>query len=129
MTYQDLSVPPEVTAPYEKLLIEERDYIHRLVESIMNTKLEDVRRTKVTDIPELLKLFKGSTPKRQKEALVEFLKIMPEYRTTDQDLLLQRLRILKRELKREHEITDLLTWAKLRYQRSQLQSSASENET
>ena len=122
-------VPPEVTAPYEKLLIEERDYIHRLVQSIMNTKLEDIRKTKLADMAEILTMFKGSTPNKQKEALIEFLKIMPEYKTTDKDVLLLRLRTLKRELKREHEITDLLTWAKLRYQRSQLQREASENET
>ena len=119
-------VPSEVTAPYEKLLIDQKDYIHALIQSIVNTRLEDIRRTKVTDMEEILAMFKGSTPNKQREALVEFLKVMPEYKTTDQDTLLLRLKALKAELKRQHEITDLLLWAKLKYQRSQTQS---ENET
>ena len=118
--------PENPTAPYEKLLIEEDEYIHQIVQEITNCKTNDVKKTKCADISGILRYFSGSSPHKQKESLVEFLIIMPEYKTTNTDLLELRLRALKDELKRRGEITDLLIWAKLKYQKSRHQS---ENET
>lgn len=102
--------------PYEKLLIENEEDIHAIVQDIVNTKTRDIKATKLVEMAGILKYFSGSTPHKQKEALLEFLNIMPEYKTTNMDLMEKRLTGLKNELKRRGEICDLLIWAKLKYQ-------------
>ena len=118
------NLPENPTSPYEMLLVKEDEYIHQIVQGIMNCKTNDVKRTKCAEIAAVLRYFSGSSPHKQKEALTEFLTIMPEYRTTNPELLEARFKALKDELKRRGEITDLLIWAKLKYQKPQ----SSENE-
>ena len=122
MSEDRLEIPLEISEPYEKLLAQQEEYVHAVVKSIFDCKLDDVRHTRCEDIDRILNFFSGSTQKKKREALVEFLKICPEYRTTDQDVLYQRLKCLEAELRRKGEISELLIWAKLKYQREQKQT-------
>ena len=122
MSEDRLEIPLEISEPYEKLLAQQEEYVHAVVKSIFDCKLDDVRHTRCEDIERILNFFSGSTQKKKREALVEFLKICPEYRTTDQDVLYQRLKALEAELRRKGEISELLIWAKLKYQREQKQT-------
>ena len=113
---QQLTPPTETQDPYIQLLLQQDEHIHQVVQGILKCSMVDIRRTKVTEIPHILNMFTGPSLSKQKEALVEFLQLMPEYKTTETDDLYNRLLALKAELKRRGEITDLLIWAKLKYQ-------------
>ena len=112
----ELLPPTQVQDPYIQLLLQQDEHIHQVVQGILKCSMVDIRRTKVTEIPHILNMFTGPSLSKQKEALIEFLQLMPEYRTTETDDLYNRLLALKAELKRRGEITDLLIWAKLKYQ-------------
>ena len=106
---QDL--PDVLPNLYDILLMKYPDYFHHVVQDITNCKSNDVRKAKCEDISEVIKFFIGSTPHKQKEALVEFLTLMPEYKTTDQDALIERLKLLTEEMKKAGDIMDPLHWA------------------
>ena len=80
-----------------------------------NCKLEAIRRTNTSDMEPILNLFMGSTLKRKRDTLIEFLNIMPEYKTTDQNVLYQRLKALKEHIKRTEGISDLYYYALRKY--------------
>ena len=110
-----LVVPAEISEPYEKLLIQSNLYIHNIVQGILRCKTQDIKATKCAEMTQVLRHFTGTSPHKQKEALMEFLNIVPEFKTTDMELMDKRLHALRDELKRRGEITDLLIWAKLNY--------------
>ena len=112
---ENLRAPPEVATTYEKLLTQQDETIHAIIQDILACKLDDIKKTKVVDMPEVLASFTGSTQNKKKEELLEFLRLMPEYKTTDKDTMALRLKALKKELYRRGEIEDLLIWAKLKY--------------
>ena len=112
---ENLQMPPEVTTTFEKLLTQQDATIHTIIQDILSCKLDDIKKTKVGDMVEVLENFSGTTPNKKKEELLEFLRIMPEYKTTDKETMALRLKALKKELHRRGEIEDLLIWAKLKY--------------
>ena len=116
MASKELMPPTETHDPYSQLLVQQDEHIHKIIQGILGCRMDSIRKTKCQDMIHILDMFNGQSPSKQKEALIEFLQIMPEYKTTDQDELYQRLRALRAELKRRGEITDLLIWAKLKYQ-------------
>ena len=103
--------------PFDVYLIQQGDNIHEAVQDIINFKLEDVRRTKVEDLSNILSLFRGRTPYQQRESLIEFLRLMPEYKTSDPEKLYQRLSTLQAHLKTTGDVTDLLVWAMYKHQK------------
>ena len=114
----------EFSNPYETFLLQHGDHIHQVLQDIQACKIEAIRRTSVNDIDKVIKLFKGATLQKRKEALIEFLKVMPEYRTTDQELLYRRLKALKEHIKVTHGTSDLYYWAMRRYNVSASESDA-----
>ena len=104
--------------PYEKFLLENGDAVHQAFKDSINCKLELIRKAPKEDIGEILNLFLGSTPGEKKKELVEFLKLMPEYRTTDSDLLYQRLKILQDHLRRTEGNSDLYFYALRKYRKT-----------
>ena len=113
---EELLPPTQAQDPYTQLLVQADEHIHQVVQNILKCSMVDIRRTKVTEIPHILNMFTGPSLSKQKEALIEFLQLMPEYRTTETEDLYNRLLALKAELKRRGEITDLVIWARLKYQ-------------
>ena len=106
---------PQSSSPYDTLLTQCGDNVHDVIQGILNCKLEAIRRTSVHDIEPILNLFLGSTLKKKREALIEFLKLMPEYRTTDEEVLYNRLKTLQEQIKRTTGDTDLYYYALRRY--------------
>ena len=112
---ESLQVPAPVAVTYDKLLIQQDETIHAIIQDILSCTIEDIKRTKTVDMMEVLENFSGSSPHKKKAELLDFLRIMPEYKTTDKDTMALRLKALKKELHRRGEIEDLLIWAKLKY--------------
>ena len=112
-----LQQQPQTLQPYELLLFQQTDHIHEVINDIVNCKLEDIRRTKLEEMKPILSLFRGGTPYKQRENLIEFLRLMPEYKTTDPNKLYQRLTTLQAHLTTKGEITDLLIWAMYKQQK------------
>ena len=112
---ENLRPPQELATTYEKLLTQQDATIHAIIQDLLACKLDDIKKTKVVDMVEVLENFSGTTPNKKKEELLEFLRIMPEYKTTDKETMALRLKALKKELHRRGEIEDLLIWAKLKY--------------
>ena len=108
-----------LNSAYEKLLREADESVHRAIRDVLDCKMDDVKRTKVIELREVLNNFSGETLNRKKEELMEFLRIMPEYKTANPNLLTARLQALKEELKKRGKIEDLLIWAKLKYKRKE----------
>ena len=127
MLQPNLSFNSSDQVKYDDLLIKNSDDVHRALQDILSCKIDDIRRTKVQDMEQILKLFPGKTLTKQKEELIEFLNIMPEYRTTDQQVLYQRLKTLKDQLKRTGGVSNLCIWALYTQQRF-LSRNESENE-
>ena len=100
---------------YEKMLAENTRYMHVVMKDILGCRIEDIKKTRCADMPEVLQYFSGSTPNQQKNALMEFLRLMPEYRTQNRHRMAKRLHDLKEILKQRNEINDLLIYAKLNY--------------
>ena len=120
-----LSVPVEAQIQgYEQWLRSNEEEVNRVVKDIMGMKLEAIRKTKGNEICDLLQLFSGTTVNKKKEELVEFLKLMPAYRTCDKDLLLRRLQDLKELIRRRDHISDLLVYAKLKHAQSEAEQES-----
>ena len=117
---ENLRMPSPDT--YENLLTQQDETIHAIVKDILACKLEDIKNTKVGEMAEILSNFTGKNAYSKKAESIEFLRIMPEYKTTDKDTMALRLKALKMELHRRGEIEDLLIWAKLKYAREQKQN-------
>ena len=115
-------IPPErVIATYEEMLVKRTEVINSIIKDILAFKLGDLKTTKVDSINNILDFFSGSTPNKKKENLIEFLRLMPSFRTTDPELLERRLRDLKHELRQRDGIKDLLVYA-------QIQNAKTDNE-
>ena len=113
-----------ILTPYENFLLEHEQHVHQVIDDMQKCKLELIRRTPVEEMEKILKLFKGSSLNKKKEELMEFLRLMPEYRSTDQDVLYRRLKALKERIKVTQGTSDLYFYA-LRTYRS---ISASESD-
>ena len=117
-----MEVPPEkVIETYEEMLVKQTEVINSIIKDILTFKLGDLKTTKVDSIDSILVLFNGSTPNKKKENLIEFLRLMPSFRTTQPETLERRLRDLKNELRQRDGIKDLLVYA-------QLQNAKTDNE-
>ena len=115
-------IPPErVIETYEEMLVKQTEVINSIIKDILAFKLGDLKTTKVDSIDRILVLFNGSTPNKKKENLIEFLRLMPSFRTTHPETLERRLRDLKNELRQRDGIKDLLVYA-------QLQNAKTDNE-
>ena len=106
---------PEPDTTYDSLLLQQKENMHAIIQDILNFRVESVKKTSVHDMEPLLNLFLGSSPHKKKEALVEFLRLMPEYRTTDQEVLYRRLKALKDNLRRTEGNSDLYFYALRKY--------------
>ena len=111
--------PLAFPTPYDNLLIQHGEHMHMVMQDIKDCKVEAIRMVNVHDLEPLLNLFEGATLSKKRDALMAFLRIMPEYKTNDQEVLLRRLKALKEQLKREGGYTDLYYWAVWRYRRTQ----------
>ena len=100
---------------YDILLLENEDIVHQAVQDILNCRMDAIRKSKAEDIEQILNLFIGSSPTKKKEQLMEFLKLMPEYRTADSDLLYQRLKALQEKISRTEGYSDLYFHAYRKY--------------
>ena len=100
---------------YDILLLENEDIVHQAVQDILNCRMDAIRKSKAEDIEQILNLFIGSSPTKKKEQLMEFLKLMPEYRTADSDLLYQRLKALQEKIIRTEGYSDLYFHAYRKY--------------
>ena len=109
--------------PYENLLLTNETHVHQVLQDILNCRLEAIRRTKPEDMEKIINLFKGRTPNQKREELVEFLKLMPEYKTTDQDVLYRRLKALKDQIKAKEGVSDLYFYAMRKYRRTSTSES------
>ena len=115
-------VPPEkVVEIYEEMLVKHTEVINSIIKDILDFKLGDIKTTKVNTIDSMLSLFNGSTLNKKKENLIEFLRLMPSFRTSHPEILERRLRDLKYELRKRDGIKDLLVYA-------QLQNTKTDNE-
>ena len=100
---------------YENFLLENGDLVHQAVQDILNCRIEAIRKSKGEDIEQILNLFIGASLSKKKEQLIEFLKLMPEYKTTDSDLLYQRLKALQEQISRTEGYSDLYFHAYRKY--------------
>ena len=117
-----LEVPYEtMEACYQRMLTEREDEINHLVKDIMDMKIESIRKTRCSDMAAILNLFSGTTPGKKKDELIEFLRLMPAYRTCDKEVLRNRLEYLKATIKQRDKISDLLVYAKLKHQKEEEQ--------
>ena len=122
---QKMEVAPiNLPTPYDYILLQYGDHVLQVIQDILSCKVEAIRNTHVHDMEPLLNLFRGTTLSKKRDALMEFLSIMPEYKTTDQELLYERLKRLKEQIKHEGNQSDLLLWALWKYRRT----AQSENE-
>ena len=106
---------PDNSSPFDKLLIQQGDYVHNIIQDMNKCKLEAIRKTSVHDIEPILNMFIGSTLRHKRDILIEFLKIMPEYKTSDQNILYQRLQALQDHIKRTEGTSDLYYYALRKY--------------
>ena len=104
--------------PYDTFLLQYKDHIHAVIQDILNCSTEAIRRTNVHNIENVLSLFIGPSLHKKKEELVEFLRLLPEYKTTDQDLLYERLKALKDHLRRTEGDSDLYFYALRKYRKT-----------
>ena len=108
--------------PFDKFLYQNRDLVHAIIQDMLNCKIESIRKTSVHDMEPILNLFRGSTLNKKRESLIEFLGIMPEYKTNDKDLLYERLKKLKAQIKQEG-YADLLYYALYKYRNTSANES------
>ena len=110
----ELPLPKEeVIKQYDRMLAQNTEAVNEIVKDIIAFKLGDVKGTKVSAIEDVLKYFNGTTLNKKKENLIEFLRLMPSFRTTDTSVLERRLSDLKYELRRKNYISDLLVYAQM----------------
>ena len=111
-------IPPErVIAEYEEMLAKHTEVINAIIRNILDFKLSYIKTTKTSNMSNILRMFPGSTDNKKRENLIEFLRLLPAYRTTDPELLERRLRDLKNELTKRDTIKDLLIYAQLQNQK------------
>ena len=109
--------------PYDNLLIQHGEQVHQVIKDMNNCRLEDIRKACASDIEPLLNLFHGSSPTKKKEELIVFLKLLPEYKSSDPDVLYRRLKALKERIRVTEGSSDLYFYALRKYR-----STTSENE-
>ena len=93
----------------------EKDF-NAMIQDMTTFSAQTVRNANVKDIEELLKYFTAPTMSKKKEELIEFLRIMPGYKTSDKYLLQRRLGQLVYHQVRTGGIRDPLLYAKLQNQ-------------
>ena len=100
----------------EKILrYREKDF-NAMINDMTTFSAQTVRSANVKDIEDLLKYFSASTWSKKKEELIEFLRIMPGYKTSDKYLLERRIGQLVYHQVRTGGIRDPLLYAKLQNQ-------------
>ena len=100
----------------EKILrYREKDF-NTMINDMTTFSAQTVRSANVKDIEDLLKYFSASTWSKKKEELIEFLRIMPGYKTSDKYLLERRIGQLVYHQVRTGGIRDPLLYAKLQNQ-------------
>ena len=100
----------------EKILrYREKDF-NAMINDMTTFSAQTVRSANVKDIEDLLKYFSASTWSKKKEELIEFLRIMPGYKTSDKYLLERRIGQLVYHQIRTGGIRDPLLYAKLQNQ-------------
>ena len=100
----------------EKILrYREKDF-NTMINDMTTFSAQTVRSANVKDIEDLLKYFSASTWSKKKEELIEFLRIMPGYKTSDKYLLERRIGQLVYHQIRTGGIRDPLLYAKLQNQ-------------
>ena len=70
---ESLQVPAPVAVTYDKLLIQQDETIHAIIQDILSCTIEDIKRTKTVDMMEVLENFSGSSPHKKKAELLDFL--------------------------------------------------------
>ena len=93
----------------------EKDF-NAMIQDMTTFSAQTVRNASIKDIEELLKYFTAPTMSKKKEELIEFLRIMPGYKTNDKYLLQRRLGQLVYHQVRTGGIRDPLLYAKLQNQ-------------
>ena len=93
----------------------EKDF-NAMIQDMTTFSAQTVRNANVKDIEELLKYFTAPTMSKKKEELIEFLRIMPGYKTSDKYLLERRIGQLVYHQARTGGIRDPLLYAKLQNQ-------------
>ena len=93
----------------------EKDF-NAMIQDMTTFSAQTVRNASIKDIEELLKYFTAPTMSKKKEELIEFLRIMPGYKTSDKYLLQRRLGQLVYHQVRTGGIRDPLLYAKLQNQ-------------
>ena len=73
---------------------------------------------------QIINLFRGASPSKKKEEFIEFLRLMPEYKSADPAVLYRRLKALKEHIRKTEGNSDLYFYALRKYR-----STTSENET
>ena len=106
-----MSMNLDFLTPYDNFLLQNEDHVHQVIQDILACRIEVVRRTSIHNIDNILNLFKGSSKQRKKEEFAEFLRLMPEYRSTDQDVLYRRLKALQDQIKVTQGTSDLYLYA------------------
>ena len=100
----------------EKILrYREKDF-NAMINDMTTFSAQTVRSANVKDIEDLLKYFTAPTMSKKKEELIEFLRIMPGYKTSDKYLLERRIGQLVYHQVRTGGIRDPLLYAKLQNQ-------------
>ena len=95
-------IPPErVIAEYDEMLTKHTEVINTIIKDILDFKMSYIKMTKTSSMSNILRMFPGSTDNKKRENLIEFLRLLPAYRTTDPELLERRLHDLKTNLLRE----------------------------
>ena len=106
-----MSMNLDFLTPYENFLLQNEDHVHQVIQDIQACKIELLRRTSINALDNILDLFNGTSKQRKKEEFVEFLRLMPEYRSTDLEVLYRRLKALQDQLKVTQGTSDLYLYA------------------
>ena len=112
----------------DKILRYREKEFNAMIEDMRTFSAQTVRNASIKDIEDLLKLFTAPTMSKKKEELIEFLRLMPGYRTHDKYLLQERITKLIWHQNRTGGIRDPLLYAKLQNQPEQDEEIPSLNE-
>ena len=112
----------------DKILRYREKEFNAMIEDMRTFSAQTVRSASIKDIEDLLKLFTAPTMSKKKEELIEFLRLMPGYRTHDKYLLQERIAKLIWHQNRTGGIRDPLLYAKLQNQPEQDEEIPSLNE-
>lgn len=107
-------------APWEliinKILRYREKEFNEMIADMTAFSAQTVRNANVKDIEDLLKYFKAPTLTKKKEELIEFLRLMPGYKTSNKYVLHRRLGQFIRRQVMTGGIRDPLLYAKLQNQ-------------